>query len=165
MKLHDTIEAYLVFKHALGMRLESEGGVLRSFCRTMGDGDIADGGVGDAGAEAHGLGAGGHECEKWEGFFPDDVGVEDPAVGEAGGFGLLGQADDAVDVNVGFDRDAEIHDFWPSSVRRFSDRLDFAHQNKIGEKAHGETDKPRVVVQHAERGHEKSHESNAGACR
>ena len=42
MKLHDTIEAYLLFKHALGMRLEPEGGVLRSFCRTMGDGDIAD---------------------------------------------------------------------------------------------------------------------------
>jgi hypothetical protein len=29
------------------------------------------------------LGAGGHEREEWEGFFPDNVGVEYPAVGEA----------------------------------------------------------------------------------
>jgi integrase/recombinase XerD len=42
MKLHDAIEVYLSFKNALGMRMESEGKMLRSFCRTMGDGDIAD---------------------------------------------------------------------------------------------------------------------------
>ena len=42
MKLCDTIEAYLSFKNALGMRMESEGSMLRSFCRAMGDGDIED---------------------------------------------------------------------------------------------------------------------------
>ena len=42
MRLHDAIEVYLSFKNALGMRMESESKVLRSFCRTMGDGEIAD---------------------------------------------------------------------------------------------------------------------------
>jgi integrase/recombinase XerD len=42
MKLHDTITAYLSFKYALGMRMESEAKLLRSFCRTMGDGNIDD---------------------------------------------------------------------------------------------------------------------------
>jgi integrase/recombinase XerD len=42
MRLHDAIETYLSFKNALGMRMESEGKLLRSFCRAMGDGDIED---------------------------------------------------------------------------------------------------------------------------
>src|SRR5580704_6227735 len=54
---------------------------------------------------------------------------------------------------------------WPSSVRCFGDRLDFAHQHEIHQKAYGKTDKPRVVVQHAKSGNEESHESDAGARR
>ena len=72
-------------------------------------GDIANGGIGDAGAEAHFFGVGGHQGEERERFHPDDVGVEDPAVGEAGGFGLAGEGDDAVDGDVGFYGDAEFH--------------------------------------------------------
>jgi hypothetical protein len=34
-------------------------------------------------------------------------------VKEAGGFGLAGQADDAIDSEIGFDRDAEVHGMLP----------------------------------------------------
>ena len=40
MSLHDVIEAYIAFKRALGVRLESEAGVLRAFCRSLGEIDI-----------------------------------------------------------------------------------------------------------------------------
>src|SRR5712691_7185114 len=36
MNLQDVIEAYIAFKRALGLRLESEAGVLRAFCRSLG---------------------------------------------------------------------------------------------------------------------------------
>ena len=42
MKLQDTVNAYLVYKRALGMRMESEGQMLQFFCRTLGDCDLAD---------------------------------------------------------------------------------------------------------------------------
>jgi len=74
-----------------------------------GNGDVADGGIGDAGAEFQVLRVRGHEGEEREGFFPDDVRVEDPGVGEAGGFGLAGEREDAVDGDVGFDGDGEVH--------------------------------------------------------
>src|SRR5437016_239167 len=72
-------------------------------------GDVTDGGIGDAGAEANGSRAGGHQREKWERIFPDNVGIEHPGVGEAGGFGLLRQTQDAVNGDVRFDGDAEVH--------------------------------------------------------
>src|SRR5882724_3154539 len=74
-----------------------------------GNSDVADGGIGDAGTEAHFLGVGGHESEKREGFFPNDVGIENPAEGETRGFGLAGEAQDAVNGDVWFDGDAEVH--------------------------------------------------------
>ena len=37
MNLQDVIEAYIAFKRALGVRLESEDGVLRAFCRSVGE--------------------------------------------------------------------------------------------------------------------------------
>ena len=40
MSLHEVIEAYIAFKRGLGVRLESEAGVLRAFSRSMGDTDI-----------------------------------------------------------------------------------------------------------------------------
>src|SRR6266849_605755 len=40
MKLHEVVEAYIAFKRALGVRLESEAGVLRAFCRSSGEIDI-----------------------------------------------------------------------------------------------------------------------------
>jgi integrase/recombinase XerD len=42
MKLQDTVNAYLVYKRALGMRMESEGQMLRLLCRTLGDCELAD---------------------------------------------------------------------------------------------------------------------------
>jgi integrase/recombinase XerD len=42
MKLQDTADAYLVYKRALGMRMESEGQMLQFFCRTLGDCELAD---------------------------------------------------------------------------------------------------------------------------
>lgn len=39
MRLREIVEAYITFKHALGVRLESEAGVLRAFCRSVGDTD------------------------------------------------------------------------------------------------------------------------------
>jgi hypothetical protein len=35
MRLHELVETYLTFKRALGMRLCSEAGVLRAFCRAI----------------------------------------------------------------------------------------------------------------------------------
>ncbi len=55
------------------------------------------------------FGVGGHERQQREWFHPDDVGVEDPTVEEAGGFGLAREADDAIDGEIGFDGDAEFH--------------------------------------------------------
>jgi integrase/recombinase XerD len=40
MRLHEVVEAYIAFKRALGVRLESEAGVLRAFCRSVGDTDV-----------------------------------------------------------------------------------------------------------------------------
>src|SRR5271167_3703203 len=37
MSLHEVVEAYVAFKRALGVRLESEAGVLRAFSRSVGD--------------------------------------------------------------------------------------------------------------------------------
>lgn len=42
MRLHDLVETYITFKRALGMRLCSEAGVLRAFCRAMGKIEVAD---------------------------------------------------------------------------------------------------------------------------
>jgi site-specific recombinase XerD len=42
MRLHELVETYLTFKRALGMRLCSEAGVLRAFCRAIGPIDVAD---------------------------------------------------------------------------------------------------------------------------
>src|SRR5207253_11282353 len=43
-----------------------------------GDGDVADGGIGDAGTKTHFLGVGGHEGEERKRLLPDDVGIENP---------------------------------------------------------------------------------------
>jgi integrase/recombinase XerD len=40
MNLHNVTEAYITFKRSLGVRLESEAGVLRAFCRSMGEIEI-----------------------------------------------------------------------------------------------------------------------------
>src|ERR1039457_1044040 len=37
MKLYDLVEAYIVYKHSLGMRYRSQAAVLRAFCRAIGD--------------------------------------------------------------------------------------------------------------------------------
>ena len=42
MKLHDIVEAYIDYKHSLGMRFRSPAAVLRAFNRAMGDIDIAE---------------------------------------------------------------------------------------------------------------------------
>ena len=42
MRLHEVVEAYITFKRALGVRLESEARVLRAFCRSMGNIDVGD---------------------------------------------------------------------------------------------------------------------------
>src|SRR6266436_2051239 len=85
------------------------GGKIQSGEEAGGDGDIADGRICDASAEAHFFGVGGHEGEERKGLFPDDVGIEDPAEGKAARFGVAGEAQDAVDGNVWFDGDAEVH--------------------------------------------------------
>src|SRR5437016_9372890 len=85
------------------------GGQVEGGEQARGNGDVTDGGIGDAGAEANGSRAGGHQREKWERIFPDNVGIEHPGVGEAGGFGLLRQTQDAVNGDVRFDGDAEVH--------------------------------------------------------
>src|SRR5215813_9608522 len=41
MSLHETVEAYIAFKRALGVRLDSQARVLRAFCRFVGDIDVA----------------------------------------------------------------------------------------------------------------------------
>ena len=35
MRLHEVVEAYIAFKRALGVHLESEARVLRAFCRSL----------------------------------------------------------------------------------------------------------------------------------
>jgi integrase/recombinase XerD len=42
MRLHDVVEAYIDYKHSLGMRFRSQAAVLRAFYRAMGDIDIAE---------------------------------------------------------------------------------------------------------------------------
>ena len=42
MKLHDLVEAYIDYKHSLGMRFRSQAAVLRAFKRAMGDIAIAE---------------------------------------------------------------------------------------------------------------------------
>jgi integrase/recombinase XerD len=42
MRLHDAVETYIAFKRSLGMRLCSEAGVLRAFCRAVGEIDVTD---------------------------------------------------------------------------------------------------------------------------
>lgn len=37
MRLHDLVEAYIDYKHSLGMRYRSQVAVLRAYCRVMGD--------------------------------------------------------------------------------------------------------------------------------
>jgi integrase/recombinase XerD len=37
MKLHDIVEAYVDYKHSLGMRYRSQAAVLRAFDRAMGE--------------------------------------------------------------------------------------------------------------------------------
>ena len=42
MKLHDIVEAYVDYKHSLGMRFRSQAAVLRAFNRAMGDIAVAE---------------------------------------------------------------------------------------------------------------------------
>jgi hypothetical protein len=42
VKLREVVEAYIAFKRALGVRLESEARALRAFCRGVGDTDVQD---------------------------------------------------------------------------------------------------------------------------
>lgn len=42
MRLHEVVEAYIAFKRALGVRLDTEAGVLRAFCRSLGEIDVAE---------------------------------------------------------------------------------------------------------------------------
>jgi integrase/recombinase XerD len=42
MRLHDLVETYITFRRALGVRLDSEAGMLRAFCRAMGQIEVAD---------------------------------------------------------------------------------------------------------------------------
>src|SRR2546427_3171027 len=111
-----------------------------------GDGDIAYGGVGDAGAEAHFFGVGGHEGEERKRLFPDDVGIENPAEGEAGRFGVAGEAEDAVDRNVRLDGDAEVHGKLSSSVGRLRNWCNAVHQGEVNKEADQEADEPSIVI-------------------
>ena len=42
MRLHNVVEGYITFKRKLGVRLCSEAGVLRAFCRSVGETEVAD---------------------------------------------------------------------------------------------------------------------------
>jgi len=42
MRLHDLVDTYVDFKRSLGMRFCSDAGVLRAFCRAVGEIDVAD---------------------------------------------------------------------------------------------------------------------------
>src|SRR6266705_3199876 len=95
-----------------------------------GDGHIAYGGIGDAGAEAHFLGVGGHEGEERKRLLPDDVGIENPAEGKTGGFGMTGEGQDAIYRDVRFNGDAEVHGKWSSSVRRLGNGCSPVHQRE-----------------------------------
>lgn len=42
MSLHEVVEAYIAFKRALGIRLDSQARTLRAFCRSVGEIDVAN---------------------------------------------------------------------------------------------------------------------------
>jgi hypothetical protein len=42
MNLHEAVEAYIALKRALGARFDSQARVLRAFCRSVGDIDVAN---------------------------------------------------------------------------------------------------------------------------
>src|SRR5712664_4869055 len=139
-------------------------GEIESGEETGGNGDIADGGVGDASPQAHFFCVGGHEREERKRLLPDDVGIENPAEGKAARFGVAGEAQDAIDGDVRFDGDAEVHENFSSSGRRLGNRFNSVHQREVGEKANQKADEPGVVVQDAERRIYEAYESNRGAC-
>src|SRR5207245_4523095 len=89
--------------------------------------------------------------KKTKRILTDDVGIEQPAEGETGVFRLAGEAEDAIDGDVRFDGDAEVHGSHTSSVRGLGDRFDAMHKDKVCEKADQKADKPRIVVQNAQR--------------
>ena len=114
------------------------------------------------------FGVRGHERHQRERLHPDDVGIEDPAVAEADGFGLACEAYDAVDGEVGLDRDAEFHGVAPREL--VSPRLVRAGcalciESEINDKTDEETDKPRVVVQNAKLWDEEADERDARSRR
>src|SRR5207245_7497264 len=74
-----------------------------------GNRDIAHGWIGNAGAKAHFLGSGSHQSEERKRLLPDNVGIENPAEGEAGGLGLAREGQNAVNGDVRFDGNAEVH--------------------------------------------------------
>ena len=78
-----------------------------------GNGDIADSRIGDAGAETEFLGVGGHQSKQGKRVLPNDVGIENPAEGEAGVLRLLREAQDAFDGDVRLDGDPEVHGHAP----------------------------------------------------
>src|SRR5712664_927753 len=128
------------------------------------DGDIAHCGVRDASPQAHFFCVGGHEREERKRLLPDDVGIEDPAEGKTASFGLASEAQDAVDGDVRFDGDAEVHGKCSSSVGRLGHREDTVHQGEIEKETDKEADEPGVVVEDAERRIYEAYESNCGAC-
>ena len=42
MNLHEAVEAYIALKRALGARFDSQARVLRAFCRSVGEIDVAN---------------------------------------------------------------------------------------------------------------------------
>lgn len=121
-----------------------------------GNGDVADGGIGDAGAEMHFFGVGGDERQERKRLHPDDVRVEDPAVGEAGGFGLAAEREDAVNRDVGFDGDAEVHK--SLTGKQVDSRQLTAHSaEKSGEKKRGKR-------RDAERAERRKGKAGAALC-
>src|SRR6266851_452358 len=140
-------------------------GKIQSGEKAGGDGHIADSGVGDASAEAHFLGVGGHQGEQRKRLLPDDVGIENPAEGEAGGFGLAGEAQDSINGDVGFDGDAEVHGKLSSSVRRLGNRCNPVHQCEVEKETYQEAHEPGVVVQDAQRRKHQADECDSGTGR
>src|SRR6267143_1458347 len=123
------------------------------------NGDVANSGVCDAGTQAHFFRVGGHEREERKRLLPDHVGIENPAEGKAGAFGLAGEAENAIDGDVRFNGDTEIHGNRSSSVRRLGDNLNAIHQDEVCEKADKKTHEPRVVVEDAQRRNHQADES------
>src|SRR5882724_10326988 len=74
-----------------------------------GNGDIAHRRVCDASTQAHFFRIGGHERQERKRFLPDHVGIEDPAEGESGDFGLACKIQNPADGDIRFDGDAEVH--------------------------------------------------------